>query len=254
MRNFFLKYPAIFAFFVLIVSRIIGISVIKGVQFFSPTLSIQEDLGWMLQLLYLGSTLLLIYYFSNFEEVGLRMPFKREWLVWIPTLIIPISILFEFGIKLPDSFIGITILLMSAFGVAANEEIIFRGIFMNAFMKRSIFQAVIIPAGIFGLLHLPNLFLGTDIKFSIFQTCWAFIGGIALGAMRIRNNSLIPVILFHFLVDANEYLATGEIGIHPNIISTTFLLIFIGLTIVFSIYASTLLAIQQNQKINTTRD
>ncbi|WP_040209229.1 CPBP family intramembrane glutamic endopeptidase [Neobacillus jeddahensis] len=138
-------------------------------------------------------------------------------------------------------------LLLAAFGVAANEELIFRGLFLKAFIHKGVFPAIFIPALLFGMIHLPNVFQGTDTSFAIFQTCWAFLGGIALGAMRLRNRSILPVIVFHFLVDSMEYLATGEIGIHITHFSYPILIGFIVLNVLFVIYALVLL--NRTQKI-----
>ncbi|WP_251551659.1 CPBP family intramembrane glutamic endopeptidase [Neobacillus muris] len=247
MKAYFRQHPLVFTIFVLGSSRLAGFGIIQIILIANPNLSLKEDLGWALQLLYMLMAFLLVYGFGQQKDAGISLPpDKKEWLFWIPPLVFPIFIIFSFGVEAPASTWRLVMLLLAAFGVAANEELIFRGLFLKSFLHKGIYPAIFIPALIFGLIHLPNVFFGTDLSFAIFQTCWAFLGGIALGAMRLRNQSILPVIVFHFLVDSMEYLSTGEIGIHITHFSYPILISFIGLNLLFMSYAFILLNRKQN--------
>uniref|UniRef100_A0A1S2L0B4 CAAX prenyl protease 2/Lysostaphin resistance protein A-like domain-containing protein n=1 Tax=Anaerobacillus isosaccharinicus TaxID=1532552 RepID=A0A1S2L0B4_9BACI len=73
--------------------------------------------------------------------------------------------------------------------------------------------------------------------FGIYQTLWAIAGGIALTALRLRNGSIYPAILFHFILDITEYFSTGENGVHQTGFSINSLTIFLILNVLFAIYA-----------------
>jgi len=247
MNAYFHKHPLLFTLFVLCSSRMTGLAIIQGILIVKPGLSIKQDLGWVLQLVYLFVAVLIVYGFGQQKEAGMNLPpEKKEWLLWIPTLIFPVFIGFSLGLERQASIWQLAMLFIAAFGVAANEELIFRGLFVNALLHKGIYPAIFFPAILFGFIHLPNVFQGTDPSFAIFQTCWAFLGGIALGAMRLRNRSILPVVVFHFLVDSMEYLSTGEIGIHITHFSYPILIGFIGINVLFVIYSLHLLNRKQN--------
>ncbi|QOR66610.1 CPBP family intramembrane metalloprotease [Cytobacillus suaedae] len=237
VQSFLKNHPFIFALFALLISRIAGMLTIKLVQLVNPDLTIQAELGWLLMAVYASVVVSLVYWTDTAAEIGLKRPHSiKEWMLFIPLLSLPILILAYNGIY-SWGFAQNLILLIAAIGVSINEEVLFRGILLRGFMKWGPWVAIFVPSGLFALAHSTNIFVGSDPTFALFQTFWTFTAGIMLSAIRLRTGSLYPVILFHILLDGVEYFSTGRYGVHPEGISTTFLLTFLVLNIILAIYA-----------------
>lgn len=249
MKNFFRKHPIIFAFFILFCSRIIGLGVTYFIHAIFPEVDPVADLGWLLQLLFASTSIALVYWSGDAKEFGFLKPkTNKEWLLWVPVLIIPIYIFATFGYNVPD-FSRFMILAIAALCVAINEETIFRGVIVKGFLRFGIVATLFLPSVLFGLLHVPNFFVGGNATFTIFQVVWTISAGVALTAMRLRNGSIYPVIVFHFLLDITEYSATNEYGVHDIAFSNTILMIFATLNVLFMAYALVLFK-QGNKFIN----
>ncbi|MDZ5473280.1 CPBP family intramembrane glutamic endopeptidase [Bacillus sp. 31A1R] len=224
VQSFFKNHPFIFAFFVLVVSRIAGMVTIQIIQAIRPDLTVQDHLGWLLMTVYACTVVSLVYWTDTAKEIGLRMPKSyKEWLLFLPVLIIPLFILSQNGI----SSWGIAqnlVLLIAAIGVAVNEEVLFRGVLIRGFMKWGKWVTVLVPSIIFALAHSTNTFVGGDTTYALYQTLWTFAGAIMLTAFRIVTNSLYPLIVFHFILDFVEYFSTGNYGVHAEPFSTSLLI------------------------------
>ncbi|MEH7072776.1 CPBP family intramembrane glutamic endopeptidase [Neobacillus drentensis] len=235
MKSFLYRHAVVLFLGVMIGRGILGMVTVKGIQMFNPTLSVQKDLGWLIMLLYAVCAVLAVKWVRIDKEIGLIKPSVKEWYMWLPVLIIPLTLAFYLGFHSPWSHVPF--LLIAALGVAINEEILFRGILLRAMLPFGKAVAIIIPSLLFGATHLGNIFVGADVSFALFQFAWTFIGGMALTAMRLQNKSLLPAIGFHFILDAIEYAATGEYGVHSIQYSLGWLSIFVLLNLAFLIYA-----------------
>lgn len=237
MQSFFKNHPFLFAIFALVVSRILGVGTIKFVQLLRPELNIQNDLGWLLMVMYAGVVVSLVYWTNMADEVGLKKPVSsKEWLIMVPTLSLPIIILIMNGMS-SWGFAKNLVLCIAAIGVAVNEEVLFRGILLRGFMKWGPWVAIFLPSTLFALAHATNIFQGGDTTFAIYQTIWTFATGIMLSAMKLRNKSLYPVIVLHILLDGVEYFSTGEYGVHSQTFPNLWLQIFVALNVILAIYA-----------------
>lgn len=237
VMRLFLHRHALVLFLVVMFGRgILGMLTVKGIQLVNPELSVQKDLGWLVMLLYAVCACLVVKWVRIDKEIGLIKPTSsKDWFVWLPVLIIPLTLGFYLGF---DTTWGhVPLLLIAALGVAINEEIVFRGILLRAMLPFGKAVAIIIPSLLFGAAHLGNIFVGGDVTFALFQFAWAFIGGMAITAMRLQSKSLLPAIGFHFILDAVEYAATGEYGVHSIHYSLGWLLIFVLLNLAFFVYA-----------------
>ncbi|TVX99861.1 CPBP family intramembrane glutamic endopeptidase [Cohnella terricola] len=237
IQTFLRSHPLLFAIFTLIASRIAGLGTTALVQLLQPELSIQEDLGWLLMVVYASVVVSLVYWTNTADEVGLRKPASlKEWLLITPLLTLPLLVLLENGIQ-SWGFAQNLVLVIAAIGVAINEEVLFRGILLRGFMKWGQWVAIFVPSAMFALAHLSNAFVGGDVTFAIYQTIWTFAAGVMLSAMRLRNNSLIPVIVLHIILDGIEYFSTGEYGVHTQEISPIWLQLFVLVNIVLAFYS-----------------
>ena len=247
MRKFFRTHPILFAVFILVASRIVGMGAIYILNIFFPELDPIKDLGWLLQLLFATTSVALVYWSGDAKEVGFTKPVsKKEWLLWVPPLLIPLFIVLSFGFNVSDVSRAI-VLTIAALCVAVNEETIFRGVLVKGFLRFGMLATLVVPSILFGLIHLGNIPGGGDILFGVFQVLWAIAGGVALTAMRLRNGSIYPVIIFHFIVDLSEYFATNEYGVHDLRFSPFTLVVFGLLCILFAIYA--LVALKKSHHI-----
>ena len=248
MKIFFRSHSILFAIFILLVSRIVGLGVVFAIQYFNPDINPIKDLGWLIQILFASTAILLVFWSGDSREIGFTKPkSKKEWLLWLPPLVIPFYIIWTLGFNVTDSSTAL-ILTITALCVAVNEEVIFRGVIVKGLLRYGILVTLIVPSLLFGLIHLGNILGGGDMKFAIFQVTWAIAAGIGLTALRIRNGSLYPAIAFHFLIDLFEYFGTGENGIHQDEFSTLDLSVLLSLLILFMIYG--LILYQKRPKFN----
>ena len=127
-------------------------------------------------------------------------------------LLIPVALLIGpalfFQPQLPDSskLVGLVIVTLL---IGFQEEAIFRGVLLKALKPRGIMQAVLISALLFGIIHINSLFVGRDPLFVAAQIVASFLGAIGLAALRIRLNSIWPLILLHAFNDFVQFIATG---------------------------------------------
>jgi len=241
IQFFFKNHPFLFALFALIASRGAGLGTIAIIQLLRPELSIQENLGWLLMAIYAAVVVSLVYWTDTADEVGLRRAASlKEWLLLVPFLALPLLILLEDGVQ-SWGFSTNLVLFIAAVGVAVNEEVLFRGILLRGFIRWESWIAILVPSSLFALAHATNAFAGGNTVFALYQTIWTFAAGIAFSAIRLRNQSLYPIILLHILVDGVEYFSSGEYGIHSQVISLALLQLFTALNVALAIYSLALL-------------
>lgn len=85
--------------------------------------------------------------------------------------------------------------------VAFGEEAAFRGVLLKALEPRGVMYAVLVSSALFGLMHLGNLALGAPWQGVLLQVLFSGMGGVGFAAIRIRTNSLWPVIVLHASYD-----------------------------------------------------
>ncbi len=107
--------------------------------------------------------------------------------------------------------------LITALAPGLFEEALFRGIFIGNLKKHGYgkFVCLLAPAVIFSLLHLTNI-VGQDPKLVILQVGYSFVVGLAMSALYLKNNSILELIIAHFLIDF-----TNRIYIEPAATSNT---------------------------------
>ena len=102
------------------------------------------------------------------------------------------------------------IVIINTLMVGINEELMFRGIlFYGASSSFGIWRAVWITAIIFGSVHILNSLITGDFRESILQVFFAGTFGIWAVALRIRLNTIIPIIIIHWFWDCLAFLANS---------------------------------------------
>jgi len=82
------------------------------------------------------------------------------------------------------------------------EEILWRGVMLVLFLKwYSVKKSILITALGFGLVHFLNLTSGMDPYFVVGQVILGSALGFFYGYLVLRSDSLMPAMLFHYLVN-----------------------------------------------------
>ena len=93
-----------------------------------------------------------------------------------------------------------------AISAGLNEETFYRVIpvalmLRNKNSKENIVKIAIISSAVFGLIHLPNMFMGAEVSTTILQVFTSAVSGLFYGSMFMYTGSLIPPVLLHALHD-----------------------------------------------------
>jgi membrane protease YdiL (CAAX protease family) len=103
----------------------------------------------------------------------------------------------DLQVNLPPESLSYVVSFPSIF-----EEIFWRGVMLVLFLKMySAKKSILITALGFGFLHLVNLVGGVDPDFVVGQVFLGSALGFFYGYLVLRSDSLMPAMLFHFLVN-----------------------------------------------------
>ncbi|MGB7961884.1 MAG: CPBP family intramembrane glutamic endopeptidase [Propionicimonas sp.] len=120
------------------------------------------------------------------------------------------------------------LLAVLALGVLVGyvEEILFRGIFLRAMRQggRSEARAAVWTAVVFGLFHLPNVFLGQG-WLGLLQVVVATLTGATLYAFRRQWAFILPAMIAHGVWDISTFLSGGKTAAWLTVLSLPMLLV-----------------------------
>lgn len=168
----------------------------------------QQTLQIILQAICSIYLIYIIIRFYGWKNVGFKKVNKKALIWFIPHMSIIIVMMYTFvkGIysKSPSLTNEIWIILfMNFIGcllAGASEEIIFRGIMLNSFKSnKSIIKPMIIGSLGFGVIHIGTVILGMSLTDALVGTIKSCLVGLALVALTIKINSIVPAIIFHVL-------------------------------------------------------
>ena len=131
------------------------------------------------------------------------------------------------GTTLPDWATLLAIVFGSALGAAVAEELLYRGVLLRALEPRGRVFAALLTAALFVLTHFSRVILGASIEEWILGVLLQLPLAIALAAVAFRLDSLWPLIAWHFAADITLPLVGTA--------STTFVLVYLGLSVVIGI-------------------
>jgi membrane protease YdiL (CAAX protease family) len=92
---------------------------------------------------------------------------------------------------------------------------------------------------LFGIIHANSFLVGRDPLFVLSQIIASFLGAIGLGALRLRLNSIWPLIGLHALNDLVKFVATG--GIEAHQVAIYIPILKIAISVVMALYGLYLL-------------
>ena len=189
---------------------------------------ISEGILWALVLVLLF-LILVVAYFKWWRLVGLQGPdsWRDLRLFWLPVLaMILIWMLVESSGFPPHR--ALWFILINTLLVGISEELMFRGIlFLGASSKYDWQRAVWITAVIFGLIHALTGMITGNFTAALLQAMMAFLFGVWTAAVRFRLNTIIPLMILHWLWDFGVFSLSAQGGVKT--------LLGAGLPILFAI-------------------
>lgn len=170
-----------------------------------------------------------ITYFNWWDQVGWKGPnsSRNLRLLSLPALFLFIMLLIVLFTGLPPTRV-LMIVIINTLMVGISEELMFRGIlFYGASSSFGIWRAVWITAIVFGSVHTLNSLITGDFNASAVQALFAGMFGVWAVALRVRLDTVIPLIIIHWLWDCLAFLTGSSEGLVLLLFS--FILFFYGI-------------------------
>jgi membrane protease YdiL (CAAX protease family) len=172
----------------------------------------------------------------SWKNVGFRSfpRLKDLRLYWVPLFpVLPVGAAAIIGIsRMP--FEEILFFLVLACLVGFVEEVVFRGLILQALAPAGLWRAAILSSILFGMMHLLNLLFGADLVATLLQAAYATAMGFGFAAVTLRTGVLWPLIVIHALIDFAGFV-TMEGTVTSGVTSTDFV-IYILYSVVFAAY------------------
>ena len=181
-----------------------------------------------------GSVLLTILFFfvknKEIASLGFRKMAPgaaKKLLFFVPILAVALSNLIA-GIDLSEGAKTVFANLFFTLAIGMIEEVYFRGIICNMWLKKSVVKAVIISSVLFGLAHLLNVIGGASPVMTLLQICFAFVYGLVFAVILHLGGSIIPCVLLHALHDFCSFIsAEGSRGLNIALGMAQFLILLL---------------------------
>ena len=134
----------------------------------------------------------------RWPDLGFARP-RRDSLrvLWLPGLYLVAIYAAATATGLPSAGVLLLLLVNIALG-AFSEEVMFRGFLYAGLRDRfTMWPSVLLTTFLFGSVHILNAFLIGHLGAAILQSLAAMMSGLMFMALRLRLQSIWPVILFH---------------------------------------------------------
>lgn len=232
LKKFAFEKPVLF--FVILILCSVGITFIPLNSFLFHSLNEQAAgyaSGVVEQTLVSVLLIILLAKMQLLNQAGFRLKVKQLWIVWPMVLIAVLDALelFDGTVKIDTSSRSTIIMYILVYlSTGLFEETLCRGWVQTLFIqkwgntKKGIYGSVILASLLFGMLHLIHFFMGQmTLLASVTQVIYATFIGVFMGACVLRNESIIPTMILHGLVDIagslNEIAVNG--GIHKELMT-----------------------------------
>ena len=186
---------------------------------------------WFPYEMFLAVAVVLLWYFLLKKDIPLNLSlnFNKTFFVTLPLFLIPLSILI--WVLLTSQTLDSTKMTMffaTAFFVGIAEEIAFRvaGYRVLVATGSSVKKAILISALFFSLFHLVNIIGGVGIE-AIAQLINTFMIGVILAYIYYKTESILYVMLLHFMWDLSNFAANAFSGTVGTILIPVALIYFI---------------------------
>jgi len=199
MKNIIEKHPFWFALgFTIVLEQLLGLVVfVVGARILGlPELPVRVVVVLVITVV----SLYFIWWLGWWEDSGLVSTTKNMYALTVPLILMFFPLVFYGTITLESQ--RVNFLLAAVLLTGISEEAIFRGLFVRAFLPRGKWQALLIPAVLFGAAHFTQSLGGLmTLGDNLLQITDALIFGILYGAVRLRINNIWPLIVLHTLGD-----------------------------------------------------
>jgi len=156
-----------------------------------------------------------ITYLKWWDQVGWKGPdnLRDLRLLLPPALSLLILLLIVLSTGLPPTRV-LMFVIINTLMVGISEELMFRGIlFHGASSSFGTWRAVWITAILFGSVHTLNGLITGDFRASEVQALFAGMFGVWTAVLRARLDTIIPVIIIHWLWDCLAFLTDSHGGL-----------------------------------------
>ena len=159
------------------------------------------------------------------SEVGFNTPaqWRNVHLLIVPTLIIFIPL--AGGFERSDET-AIWVLLLGYVLTGFAEEGFFRGVMLRVLTPIGPVRAAIVSAILFGLVHLGNILTRGEPAIVSAQAVGAACFGFGYAALRLRTNTIWPLVAIHALTDL--FLQLGGLPLIPVAVGQDVILLGYG--------------------------
>ena len=159
--------------------------------------------------------LIVVASYKWWRQVGLKGPdsWRDLRLLWLPVAFLILIWMLVESSGLPEGQ-AFWFILINTLLVGISEELMFRGIlFFGVASKFDWKRAVWITAMVFGLIHALNGFITGNIGAALLQALMASLFGVWTVALRLRLNTIFPLIILHWLWDFGVFSLSAPGGV-----------------------------------------
>ncbi|MCL6706396.1 CPBP family intramembrane metalloprotease [Pseudomonas sp. R2.Fl] len=150
----------------------------------------------------------------RWDRLGFQAPEppRSALLTWMPALYIAVLLAGAALLGLPPAG-TMAVILVNCLFVGFSEEVMFRGIlFRGALSRMRVVPAAIFTSILFGLVHTLNAFATGQPAVAMAQAVAAFMSGVLYNAIRIRTQSIYPMMIVHALWDFALFMIVHAAG------------------------------------------
>ncbi len=137
---------------------------------------------------------------STFYFTGIGRLTGRQWLQYLPLLLILIVLLIgNKGFQAQPVSYFVYMLLSQLLLVGFVEEVLFRGMILKAFMQKGKMTAIAVSSILFGITHALQALGGQSLADTWLQIVYALILGLVLALLVANNRAILLTVMFHGL-------------------------------------------------------
>ncbi len=202
-----------------------------------PSLT-EQGLGVILNWVFVLFSIALVAWLGWWDEIRLLGRINRRALVYLLPFAALVLLPVAFGLAIPEvslvegqvlSPLATVVLIVVgvALGAAISEELLYRGVLLRALESRGHLFAGVFTACLFAVTHVSQIIMGGPVLEWLVTIALIVPTGIGLAALAFRLESLWPLVAWHFAVDST--------ALHAAELSTAYLVILIGLTVLIGV-------------------